>query len=225
MASCAYRVKIVIIGESSVGKTSLLNYFVTEKRPDPGTLTTIGVDFKSRRIDRTVNGDTQQVNVLVWDTAGQERFRTITPQMYRNTAGADGKPTPMGIIVCYDITTKETFENVEYWVSEYRQHSSGNVVSCLAGNKIDLAEKRQVQREAGEELAQRLNMNYFYETSAYTGEHLEEMFLKVVDEVLLGMIRMEEGIEAPTLGPIAGGESIVIDSSQERVRKRDKCKC
>jgi len=195
--NAAYRVKLVILGDSAVGKTSLLKYFVEGKKPQIGLPTTIGVDFKIKHVERMINGSREQVQVQVWDTAGQERFRTITPMMYKSTQGPNGKMNSMGLIVCYDITQRNTYdESVDFWVAQLREHAADNVVTCLVGNKVDLAEQnpeqRSVPREEGEALAKTHKIDYFYETSAFTGEAVEEMFLKIVDEVLVRITRDEE---------------------------------
>jgi len=202
--SAAYRVKVVILGESAVGKTSLLKYFVDGNAPPLGLPTTIGVDFKPKNVERLVNGKTEQVQVQLWDTAGQERFRTITPMMYKTTQAPNGKMNSMGLVVCYDITNRASFDesttssqpSVEYWLGQLKEHAASNSVSCLVGNKLDLAESnpedRAVTTEEGAEMAKKHGVNYFFETSAFTGKNVEDAFLKVLDEVLARIVKAEE---------------------------------
>jgi len=168
-----------------------------------------------KKLERLVKGVSEQVQVQVWDTAGQERFRTITPMMYKSTQGPNGAMKPMGMLVCYDCCNRETFDkNVEFWVNQFREHASDNVVTCLVGNKKDLADagQRQVQREEGEALAKSLRLDHFYETSAFSGDAVEEMFLRVVDEVLERIIHDEDLAEANappgTFAPPISGEEL-----------------
>jgi len=203
-STAAFRVKVVILGDSAVGKTSLLKYFCEGKQPSPGMPTTIGVDFKLKTVERMVNGTMEKVQIQVWDTAGQEKFRTITPMMYKSTQGPNGKMNSMGIIVCYDLTNRATLdESVDFWVNQVREHAAENVVTCIVGNKKDLADggARDVPTEEGEALAKKHNVNFFHETSAYTGEAVEDMFLKIVDEVLVRIIKAEEAADAEDARP------------------------
>jgi len=123
---------------------------------------TIGVDFKIRTID--ING--AQVKLQIWDTAGQERFRTITSSYYR---GAHG------IIVVYDITNPDSFQNVRKWLQEINRYASENVQKILVGNKADLVSERKVSYEDAKELADELGVN-FLETSAKNASNVELAF-------------------------------------------------
>lgn len=117
--------KILIIGESGVGKSSLLLRF-TEGNFDPEQTLTIGVDFKTKRL--TIDGNT--VKLAIWDTAGQERFRTLTPSYYRDAQGA---------ILVFDVSSHSTFSKLETWLSELDTYSTkSNIVKMIVGNKIDM---------------------------------------------------------------------------------------
>jgi len=201
-----YVVKVVILGETTVGKTSLLKCFVQEKPPPFKMPVTIGIDFKPKTVERLVNGKTEQVQAMVWDTAGQERFRALPPTMYKPDPVR--KMDPVAFIVCYDITTRWTFDKgtevqsaVEYWLDQVKQHAASNSVVCLVGNKLDLAENnpedRAVTTEEGAEMAKKHGVNYFFETSAITGKNVEDMFLKVLDEVLDRIVKAEDPEEDP----------------------------
>lgn len=146
--------KIVLIGDSNVGKTSLLTRFSDDTYTD-SFIATIGVDFRVRTI--TLNGKT--IKLQIWDTAGQERFRTITSAYYR---GADG------IVIVYDITSKESFDNVDLWLAEiakYTQHDS--VCKLVLGNKVDLAPSRAVQHQTAQDFCAGKGIK-LVETSAKT---------------------------------------------------------
>ncbi|KAG2598426.1 hypothetical protein PVAP13_5KG366500 [Panicum virgatum] len=146
-----YLFKLLLIGDSGVGKSCLLLRFADDSYLE-SYISTIGVDFKIR----TVEQDGKTIKLQIWDTAGQERFRTITSSYYR---GAHG------IIVVYDVTDQESFNNVKQWLNEIDRYASENVNKLLVGNKCDLAESRAVSYEAGKALADEIGIP-FLETSA-----------------------------------------------------------
>lgn len=160
--------KLLIIGDSGVGKSSLLLRFADNLFS--GTyITTIGVDFKIRTID--VNGE--KVKLQIWDTAGQERFRTITSTYYRGTHG---------VIVVYDVTSGESFVNVKRWLQEIDQNC--DVVNrILVGNKNDCPEKKVVQTEDAQKFADQIGIQ-LYETSAKENINVEEVFYAITRLVL-----------------------------------------
>ena len=128
--------KILIIGESGVGKSSLLLRF-TDDQFDPDQEATIGVDFKVKVIDNNGN----KVKLAIWDTAGQERFRTLTPSYYRGAQGA---------ILVYDISSRESFQKVEDWLNELETYSTNHdLIKMLVGNKCDKEAERRVTKEEG----------------------------------------------------------------------------
>merc|ERR1719215_815985 len=123
-------IKLLLLGDSAVGKSSLLVRF-SEDIFDENFVLTIGVDFKLKQVER--NG--RLLKIQVWDTAGQERFRTITPAYYR---------AAMGVVITYDVTDRNTFDHIEFWIQQLSDHGDENVQRILVGNKWDLSEKRQV---------------------------------------------------------------------------------
>merc|ERR1719242_3009091 len=125
-----YLFKLVLIGDSGVGKSCLLLRFADDAFTE-SYISTIGVDFRFR----TVKIDKKTVKLQIWDTAGQERFRTITSAYYR---GADG------IIMVYDVTNYESFDHVEEWLSEVDRYANEGTAKLLVGNKADLVEEKQV---------------------------------------------------------------------------------
>lgn len=214
----AYRLKIAIVGESFVGKTSLLKNFIDGEKPSPQDIpATIGVDFFTKTLERDVNDTRKQVQVQLWDTAGHERFRTITPNFFRQA---------QGIIVCYDITDRKTYEDVDFWLNELRTHAASDVVTCMAGNKLDLVEekpeKRSVSTVEAEELAKRCSVDYFHETSAITGKNVEEMFLEIVDVVLARLMQAEEEEEARDEKRKLA-EAIHLTSSNKPINNQCRC--
>lgn len=160
-------VKSIIIGDSGVGKSSLL-YRFTDQDWNPHYIATIGVDFKVLTFERNA----KVVKLQLWDTAGQERFRTITHSYYR---GAHG------IMLVFDVTNMESFEHVHSWMADVRKFGIEGCPLVLVGNKADCASKRVVSREMGEMLAQQLNCKYF-ETSARENTAVDEAFNFIVDQ-------------------------------------------
>jgi len=156
-----YLFKLLLIGDSGVGKSCLLMRFAEDSYTE-SYLSTIGVDFKIRTID--VDGKT--IKLQIWDTAGQERFRTITAAYYR---GAHG------IVVVYDVTDSESFENVKMWLKEIERYAADYVEKLLIGNKSDLVGKKVVEYSIAQELADSLNIP-FLETSAKDSTNVDNMF-------------------------------------------------
>nr|QZX57780.1 ras-related protein Rab18 [Locusta migratoria] len=174
--------KILIIGESGVGKSSLLLRF-TDDNFDPDQPLTIGVDFRHKKVK--VNGN--WVKLAIWDTAGQERFRTLTPSYYRDAQGA---------ILVYDISNRTSFDRLETWLNELDLYSNRqNIVKMVVGNKIDVEqERREVKREEGLSFARR-HATLFIESSAKTREGVQLAFEDLVQKI----------IEQPGLWETAGG--------------------
>lgn len=160
--------KLLIIGDSGVGKSSLLLRFA-DNTFSGSYITTIGVDFKIKTV--TLNG--QKVKLQIWDTAGQERFRTITSTYYRGTHG---------VIVVYDVTNGESFANVKRWLHEIEQNCD-LVNKVLVGNKNDTPERKVVLTEDAQRFASTMNIQLF-ETSAKDNINVEEMFMAITRLVL-----------------------------------------
>eukprot|EP01115_Flamella_aegyptia_P015598 TRINITY_DN96_c0_g1_i2.p1 TRINITY_DN96_c0_g1~~TRINITY_DN96_c0_g1_i2.p1 ORF type:complete len:206 (+),score=32.05 TRINITY_DN96_c0_g1_i2:73-690(+) len=160
--------KLLIIGDSGVGKSCLLLRFSDDIFTD-NFISTIGVDFKIRTIDI----DGVVIRLQIWDTAGQERFRTITSSYYR---GAHG------IIVVYDVTTQKSFDNISKWLKEIDTFAGQNVKKLLVGNKCDLANERVISKDQGQELANEINVP-FVETSAKESTNVEECFLQMAKDI------------------------------------------
>jgi Ras-related protein Rab-1A len=163
-----YLFKLLLIGDSGVGKSCLLLRFADHTYTD-SYISTIGVDFKIR----TIELDGKTIKLQIWDTAGQERFRTITSSYYR---GAHG------IIVVYDVTDQESFTNVKQWLNEIERYASHDVQKLLVGNKCDLTSKKAVTMETAKAFAEKVEMP-FLETSAKAATNVEKAFLTMAAEI------------------------------------------
>ncbi|XP_050243235.1 ras-related protein RABC2a [Quercus robur] len=171
--------KILLIGDSAVGKSSLLVSFISNSVEDLSP--TIGVDFKIKLL--TVGG--KKLKLTIWDTAGQERFRTLTSSYYRGA---------QGIILVYDVTRRETFTNLsEVWAKEVELYSNNqHCVKMLVGNKVDIDSERVVSREEGTALAKELGC-LFLECSAKTRENVEQCFEELALKIMEVPSLLEEG--------------------------------
>lgn len=170
--------KLLMIGDAAVGKSSLLIRF-TDDAFDEHIQSTIGVDFKVKHLEL----NNKRIKLTVWDTAGQERFRTLTSSYYRGA---------QGVVMVYDVTRRDSFDNLDHWLKEVKLYSPNNgegVVKLLVGNKIDLSEgsngeyNRQVDRHEAEEWARNQGM-LFLEASAKTKTGVQESFMEVVNKIL-----------------------------------------
>ncbi|MED6220294.1 Ras- protein RABC2a, variant 2 [Stylosanthes scabra] len=174
--------KILLIGDSGVGKSSLLVSFISNSVEDLSP--TIGVDFKIKVL--TVGG--KRLKLTIWDTAGQERFRTLTSSYYRGA---------QGIILVYDVTRRETFTNLsEVWSKELELYSTNqDCVKILVGNKVDRESERAVSREEGLALAKELGC-LLLESSAKTRENVEQCFEELALKIMEAPSLLEEGSTA-----------------------------
>eukprot|EP00249_Psilotum_nudum_P009277 c21831_g2_i5 orf=162-806(-) len=163
-----YVFKVVLIGDSAVGKSNLLSRYARNEF-HLNSKATIGVEFQTQSM--VIDG--REVKAQIWDTAGLERFKAVTSAYYRGAVGA---------LVVYDISRKETFEDIGRWLNELRTHSDMMVLTMLVGNKCDLSDLREVSVEEGRELAVAENM-FFLETSALDAINVTAAFQTVVREI------------------------------------------
>ncbi|RSH77215.1 GTP-binding protein [Apiotrichum porosum] len=208
-----FLIKLLLIGDSGVGKSCLLLRFCDDSWT-PSFITTIGIDLLPRggavltvrsKI-RTIELDGKRIKLQIWDTAGkyriptrpvhmaqltsnagQERFRTITTAYYRGA---------MGILIVYDVTDEKSFNNVRTWHSQIEQHASAGVNKILIGNKCDWDEKRAVTLEQGRALADEFGLR-FLETSAKANEGVEEAFFTLARDIKTRLIDSQPQAEAP----------------------------
>ncbi|AEC10212.1 putative small GTP-binding protein [Arabidopsis thaliana] len=171
-----YLFKIVIIGDSAVGKSNLLTRYARNEF-NPNSKATIGVEFQTQSM--LIDG--KEVKAQIWDTAGQERFRAVTSAYYRGAVGA---------LVVYDITRSSTFENVGRWLDELNTHSDTTVAKMLIGNKCDLESIRAVSVEEGKSLAESEGL-FFMETSALDSTNVKTAFEMVIREIYSNISRKQ----------------------------------
>lgn len=222
-----YQFRLILIGQSTVGKSSLLRQF-KEGEYFPDISLTVGVDFHAKMI--RVNG--HPIKMQLWDTAGQDRFRAIVKAYYRNAVG--------GLLV-FDITNRESFVSLDEWYDEVMKIADPHKpVFVLIGNKDDQLKQRQVTREEGLRFAQSHGMDYM-ETSAKSGHNVEEAFQllgeKITRMVENGQIKVEDGWDGVKRGEVFAamkkgsryrGDSpysttVSLDSPSQPAREKSKC--
>ncbi|XP_078432742.1 ras-related protein RGP1-like [Wolffia australiana] len=197
-----YVFKIVLIGDSAVGKSQLLarfarNQFTLDSKA------TIGVEFQTK----TLVVDRKAIKAQIWDTAGQERYRAVTSAYYRGALGA---------MLVYDITKRQSFDHITRWLEELRSHADKNIAIVLVGNKADLSTQRSVPEEDAEEFAQRESL-FFMETSALDSTNVEAAFLAVITEIYRVVSRKSlvanEEFESGGKSRLLSGTSIAVSGN------------
>ncbi|XP_070276745.1 ras-related protein Rab-12 isoform X1 [Myotis yumanensis] len=168
-----FKLQVIIIGSRGVGKTSLMERF-TDDTFCEACKSTVGVDFKIKTVE--LRG--KKIRLQIWDTAGQERFNSITSAYYRSAKG---------IILVYDITKKETFDDLPKWMKMIDKYASEDAELLLVGNKLDCETDREITRQQGEKFAQQITGMRFCEASAKDNFNVDEIFLKLVDDILKKM--------------------------------------
>ncbi|KNA15493.1 hypothetical protein SOVF_097750 [Spinacia oleracea] len=204
-----YLFKVVLIGDSGVGKSNLLSRF-TRNEFSLESKSTIGVEFATR----SLNVDEKVIKAQIWDTAGQERYRAITSAYYRGAVGA---------LLVYDVTRHATFESVERWLKELRDHTDPNIVVMLIGNKADLRHLVAVQTEDGKTFAENESL-YFMETSALEATNVENAFTEVLTQIyrIVSKKAMDAGEDANG-STVPAGEKIDIGKEVSAVKKGGCC--
>ncbi|XP_051507454.1 ras-related protein Rab-8B-like [Myxocyprinus asiaticus] len=198
-----YLFKLLLIGDSGVGKTCLLFRF-SEDAFNTTMISTIGIDFKIR----TILLDGKKIKLQIWDTAGHERFRTITPAYYRGA---------MGIMLVYDITNEKSFDNIKSWIRNIEEHASSDVERMILGNKCDMNEKRRVPKERGEKLSIDYGIK-FLETSAKSSTNVEEAFVTLAKDVMTRLnLKMNEN------NPAGGGGALKITENRSKKPSFFRC--
>jgi len=173
-----YLFKLLLIGDSGVGKSALMLRYADDTYTQT-YMSTIGVDFKIR----TLNLDGKTLKLQIWDTAGQERFKTITASYYR---GAHG------VIVAYDVTDRESFQNVKHWLREFDRYGLKGAMKLLVGNKSDLVSRKVVSFQEGKELADSFRNVPFLEVSLKEASNVDEVFQQLSREMILTSATCDE---------------------------------
>ncbi|KAJ7546300.1 hypothetical protein O6H91_08G034400 [Diphasiastrum complanatum] len=208
-----YVFKVVLIGDSAVGKSQLLSRF-SRNEFSLESKSTIGVEFQTR----TIVVDHKTIKAQIWDTAGQERYRAITSAYYRGAVGA---------MVVYDITKRQTFDHVPRWLEELKGHADNNIVIMLVGNKADLDSLRDVSTEEAKEYAEKEEL-YFIETSALEATNVESAFFTVLTEIYR-IVSKKALIANETHGDgntsLLIGSKIIVPGSEDDVKVKKKACC
>jgi len=206
-----YLFKVVLIGDTGVGKSNLLSRF-TRNEFSLESKSTIGVEFATRSIQ--VDGKT--IKAQIWDTAGQERYRAITSAYYRGAVGA---------LLVYDITKQMTYENVERWLKELRDHADANIVIMLVGNKSDLRHLRAVETETATAFCEKEALS-FIETSALESTNVESAFQQILAEIyhIVSKKAIDSGQDSAGSNPTPGQKiEVKAASDSADVKKKSKC--
>ena len=175
--SANYIIKLLTLGETEVGKTSIVLRYSDDKFQD-SKIATIGIDFKIKIIKK----GKEKIKVSIYDTAGQERFQNIVKHYYR---GANG------VLLIYDITKRKTFEKLNFWINDLKENSDDNLFIYLIGNKNDLEENREVSYKEASEFAKEKNFPYI-EVSAKTGNNIHKLFDEAIKGALAKMLDNEK---------------------------------
>lgn len=197
-----YLFKVVLIGDSGVGKSNLLSRF-TRNEFNLESKSTIGVEFATK----SIQAEGKTIKAQIWDTAGQERYRAITSAYYRGAVGA---------LLVYDISKHSTFENVERWLKELRDHAESNIVVMLVGNKSDLRHLRAVETDEAMAFAEQHNLA-FIETSALDASGVDTAFQRILTEIyrLMSRRNMAEGKDENGSAPGPGQKVSLEDGAAQ----------
>jgi len=199
-------VKIILIGDSGVGKTNIMSKFLKNQFMEESKAT-IGVEFGSKLF----NHEGHKIKAQIWDTAGQEKYKAITGAYYKGSKGA---------LVVYDITQKKSFENIEKWVNDLKVAGDPKITIILIGNKSDLEDKRQVLKDQGEEKARSFGCA-FLETSAYSGDNIEKAFNLMIKEIYEKFSSDSTGEGEFDSG--SKGEDLKLDKADDKNIKKKSC--
>ena len=199
-------VKIILIGDSAVGKTNIMSKYLRGQFQE-NSKATVGVEFGSKLFKI----DNHNIKAQIWDTAGQEKYKAITGAYYKGSKGA---------FVVYDITRKETFDATDRWINDLKISSDPKINIILIGNKSDLEDKRDVLKEQGEEKAKSFGCA-FLETSALNGDNIDKGFEMMISDIFKKF--KEESLEEDDLGIIEKGEDINLNKTKANNEKKGCC--
>ena len=196
--------KIVLIGDSGVGKTNILSRFINNEF-SLTTQATVGVEFGSKIIKK---GE-KLIKLQIWDTAGQERYKSITSAYYKGSKGA---------FVVYDISRKSTFDNVDKWIDELKNHGSEDVFIMLVGNKSDLKDQREITEEEVKKKAELYNVA-FCETSALEGKNIGYAFENLINEITKKVEKEREKNGKNVIKNKDEGKTITLETGNDNKNK------
>ena len=200
--------KIVIVGDSGVGKTNLITrYLKNDFKPE--TKATIGVEFS----DKKYIYKNKNIKIQIWDTAGQERYRSLTSMYYKGAKGA---------IFVYDISSKNSFENIDKWLIEMKKTADENIKIILIGNKCDLIDKREVKEDDGKIKAKDLNVP-FMETSALNCINVEKAFNFLIEEIANLEINLDEEFDFEDFKDEKNVNNINLNDNEKKIQKNKNC--
>ena len=198
-------VKIVLIGDSTVGKTNIMSKYLKGQFME-SSKATIGVEFHSK----IFNHEGHKINAQMWDTAGQEKYRSISASYFKGSKGA---------FIVYDITKKDTFDSIEKWLNELKLNGDPGIVTFIIGNKNDLEEFRQVSKEEGEEKAKSFQCG-FLETSALSGDNIDLAF-----ELMIGQIydKYSKSSNNEEMLISSNGQDLNLEKAENKKKKKGCC--
>ena len=201
--------KLVLIGDSGVGKTNILSRY-NNNEFSLTTQPTVGVEFGNKIIKK----ENKSIKLQLWDTAGQERYKAITNAFYKGSKGA---------FVVYDITRKSSFLNIDKWIGELKTNGSEDILIILVGNKSDLEDKREVSTEDGEKKAKQYGIA-FCETSALQGKNIEYAFNTLIDEIILDIDNAKEKeMKNNKNNNKKKSKGIMLNTNNDKSHKKKKC--
>ncbi|CAN6293750.1 unnamed protein product, partial [Urochloa humidicola] len=205
-----YVFKVVLIGDSAVGKSQILARFARNEF-SLDSKATIGVEFQTR----TLVIEHKSVKAQIWDTAGQERYRAVTSAYYRGALGA---------LLVYDITKRQSFDHIPRWLEELRGHADKNIVIMLVGNKSDLEEERAVSTKDAKEFAEKENL-FFLETSALQATNVENAFQTVLTEIFKIHSKKNMAVDPKANGaaPSLAGKKVLVPGPAQEIPKSKCC--
>ena len=201
-------IKVILIGDSGVGKTNIMSKFLKNQFLEDSKAT-VGVEFGSKLFIQQGH----KIKAQIWDTAGQEKYKAITSAYYKGSKGA---------LVIYDITQKETFANIEKWVNDLKCKGDPKITIIIIGNKSDLEEKRQISKEQGEEKAKSFGCA-FLETSAFSGDNIEKAFEMMVKEIYDKFTSDIGGDDEEELDSNEKGEDLKLENVNPDNNEKKKC--
>ena len=201
--------KLVLIGDSGVGKTNILSRY-NNNEFSLATQPTVGVEFGNKIIKK----ENKSIKLQLWDTAGQERYKAITNAFYKGSKGA---------FVVYDITRKSSFLNIDKWIGELKTNGSEDILIILVGNKTDLEDKREVSTDEGEKKAKQYGIA-FCETSALQGKNIEYAFNILIDEIILEIENAKQKeMKNNKSNNKKKSKGIMLNINNDKNHKKKKC--